>query len=183
MASKSKKGDHKSHQKPTIQAKNTSSAAGQQYKPGKQASIPTSNLTGTSKNKNNKSAKTMVPSGLDFIDHVDRFLTKRHTFFFFLSIGLAILFSVLLFDFKVGPGGDDSAYLMRSFDFVHGFVYPGYQGPLYPVILSPFIWMFGIQLTLLKILSLIFMIIALNFFYKTFYNRIPATILTISFLL
>ena len=94
------------------------------------------------KNSNTSPTKDTKPSpsnGRDFIDTVDQFLTKRLNLIFYLSLGLAILFSILLFDVKVGPGGDDSAYIQRAFNFVHGFIFPGYQGPLYPMVLSPFI--------------------------------------------
>ncbi len=127
--------------------------------------------------------KNIIPVKRDLLDACDQFLSKRIKTIFYISLGLIILFSFLLFDVKVGPGGDDSAYLLRAYDFIHGFRYPGYQGPLYPIILSLVILVFGIQIPLLKLLSLIFMVTAFVFFFKTFVNRIPAIILTSTLLL
>jgi hypothetical protein len=120
----------------------------------------------------------------DLLDAMDAFFAKKGKLFFFLGLGVSILFAILLFDVKVGAGGDDSAYIVRAYDFVHEFKYPGYQGALYPLVLSPFIWILGINLPLLKVLSLICMLVSMYFFYKAFSTgKIPQTITTLSFIL
>jgi hypothetical protein len=127
--------------------------------------------------------KNTPPPAKDILDSLDNFFLKREKFVLYIGLFLTILFSLLLFDVKVGPGGDDSAYIQRAYDFVHSFAYPGYQGALYPLLLSLFIWLFGIKLILLKFLSLIFMAVSMYFFYKAFSKKVPQSLLAISFIL
>lgn len=125
---------------------------------------------------------TSTPSG-DMLESLDNLFLKREKFFLVLGLLLTVLFSILLFDVKVGPGGDDSAYIQRAYDFVHNFTYPGYQGALYPLFLSLFVWILGVKLVLLKFLSVIFMAVSMYFFYKAFSKKIPQSLLGISFIL
>jgi hypothetical protein len=86
------------------------------------------------------------------------------------------LFSLLLFQARMDIGGDDSSYIQRAFDFVHKGIFPAFQGPLYPMLLSVFVAPFGINIILLKVLSLVFNIIGLYFFYRAFKGRIPSLV-------
>jgi hypothetical protein len=87
------------------------------------------------KPENTKTKSSAAPK--DLLDIIDQFFEKRSKTFFYISLGLTILFSLLLFDVKVGIGGDDSTYILRAYEFIKEGVYPGYQGPLYPMLLSP----------------------------------------------
>jgi len=126
--------------------------------------------------QNTPKPKPAAPPKRDLLDIIDAFFENRSRMFFFISLGLTVLFSLLLFDVKVGIGGDDSTYILRAFDFIHDGVYPSYQGPLYPMFLSPFIGAFGIHIAFLKILSFIFTVLAIIYTYKAFRNVIPAGI-------
>lgn len=129
-------------------------------------------------------ASSKPPLGTrDFFDKMDLFFEKRLNFFLWFGLIFTVLFSFLLFDIRVTPGGDDSTYISRAFEFVHEFKYPSYQGPLYPMVLSPFIALFGINLPLLKSLSVIFLAIGAWLFFKAFRNRIPSTLLVFTFFL
>jgi hypothetical protein len=132
--------------------------------------------------KDKSIAKPSFPKK-DLLDHLDSFFSKRTKFFFWFGVIFTALFTLLLFEVKVGPGGDDSAYILRSFDFVKQFKYPSYQGPLYPIFLSPFIGLFGINLPLLKFISAISIVVAAIFFYKAFKDRIPTTLLVLTFVI
>jgi hypothetical protein len=140
------------------------------------------NIAQTPQNKEKNSPKPSTQKR-DILDFLDNFFQKKLNFFFWFGIILTGLFTFLLFEVKVGPGGDDSAYLQRAFDFIHEFKFPSYQGPLYPIIISPFIALFGINLPLLKFLSAIFLIIATIYFYKAFRNRIPSVLLILTFII
>ena len=138
--------------------------------------------------KKNKTVSTPIPKKApvlkkDLFDTLDDFFTRKGKLFFYAGIGLTILFSLLLFDLKVSPGGDDSAYISRAFDFAHGFTFPGFSGPFYPIVLSIFIWIFGINLFILKLFSLLCMVGSMFFFYKTFSGKIPQTVVTLSFII
>ncbi|MCX6284685.1 MAG: hypothetical protein NTW31_10685 [Bacteroidetes bacterium] len=70
------------------------------------------------------------------------------------------------------------AFVVRSADFLAHFTYPGFSGPLYPLVLSPFVAMFGIQAIPLKSLSLVFILGFIFFTYKAFKGRISSLLLT-----
>ncbi len=93
---------------------------------------------------------------------------------FWISLVLTSLFALLLFDIRFSIAGDDSAYVERSYDFIHQFIFPGFRGPFYPIVLSPFVLIFGISAIPLKILSLLFILGFLWLFYRAYRNRIPA---------
>lgn len=117
--------------------------------------------------------KTVQPvSSGDFFTALDNFFDKRRKLFLWICLSLTVLFSTLLFDVKVSDGGDDSAYIVRAYDFIHDFSYPGFQGALYPMMLSIFVAVFGVNLPVLKFLSLVFITFHLIFFYKAFKNKI-----------
>ncbi|HEX2936160.1 MAG TPA: hypothetical protein VHO72_12480 [Bacteroidales bacterium] len=122
----------------------------------------------------NKPKSTATPK--DLLDIVDQFFDKRAAMFFYISLVLTVLFSLLLFDVKVGIGGDDSTYILRAYEFIKEGVYPGYQGPLYPMFLGPFIGLFGIHIAFLKLLSFVFTILAVIFTFKAFKKVVPAGI-------
>ncbi len=130
-------------------------------------------MKNTKKEKNKKNVKQT--NGLLSIS--DTFFEKNQTLLFRIFLGLSFLFTLLLFDMKVSVGGDDANYIIRAYDFIHDFKYPAFQGPLYPMILSIFVGIFGINLPILKLLSTIFLTGHFVGFYYAFKNKIPASIL------
>jgi general stress protein CsbA len=133
-------------------------------------------------------AATKNPSGdamtsRDLFHNVNDFLNRNFQVLFYTSLGLSFLFAALLFDLKVSIGGDDSAYIYRAARFVESGEYPSFQGPLYPLLISPLIALFGINLFLIKLLSLIFTVGQIFFLYKGLKNRIPNLVLIPSALL
>ena len=127
--------------------------------------------------------KQAIKPKLSLLENLDLFFEKKTTLVFWLGLGIALLFSLLLFDLKVSVGGDDAAYLIRASDFATDFIYPAYQGPLYPFLLSPIIALFGLKLGILKLSSLIFMLLALFVFYYAFRKRVAPSILALSFII
>jgi len=125
-------------------------------------------------NTKKRAAQTSVQS--DLLEIVDNFLQKKQMLWFWIFFAISVLFTILLFDLRVSVGGDDSAYIIRAHDLIKDFKYPSFQGPLYPMVLSIFVAIFGINLPILKILSLFFLCGHLYFFFVAFKNRIPASI-------
>jgi hypothetical protein len=122
-----------------------------------------------------KKKKEIVKKSM--FDKLNLYLTQKHRVALGFILVLATLFSFLLFDSKINMMGDDAEYILYGYRFVHNFEFPGYRGPLYPILLSPFIAIFGINIVLLKILSIVMILASLFFLYKAFYNRIPSLIL------
>ena len=110
-------------------------------------------------------------------DRLEAFFNKNEKKFALFSIILSTISSILLFDTKVSLSGDDCDYIVAAGDFWKSFIYPGHHGALYPMILAPFIGIFGINLILLKAISAIFMVASIWLFYKSFQHIVPAIIL------
>ena len=89
----------------------------------------------------------------------------------------SVLFSYLLFDAKVSDGLDDSTYIERAWSFLNEGKFPYFQGPAYPVFLSIFLKLFGLNVVALKSFSVICQFGFVWFTYKTFVKRIPYTVL------
>ncbi|MCW3085730.1 MAG: hypothetical protein JWP12_3096 [Bacteroidetes bacterium] len=108
---------------------------------------------------------------------LDTWFEKHSTKLFYILLLLSTLFSLLLFDSKVSEGGDDSSYIQRAWSLLHEHTFPYFQGPAYPVFLSVFVKMFGLNVIALKFFSVICQIGFVWFTYKTFVKRIPYTVL------
>lgn len=125
--------------------------------------------------------KTETLSGSkDLLDVIDSFFDKHLYWLNWVFMSLALLVSLLLFDPRISLSGDDSFYIIRAFDFIHSFKYPSFQGPLYPMVLSIFVAIFGISLVPLKILSLLSILGFMYLFYVSFRSRISSTLLVIT---
>jgi hypothetical protein len=115
----------------------------------------------------------------DFFQKQEVFLTKHMGHIAITSLVLTMIFSIFLFDIRFSLAGDDSAYVARAYDFIHHFIFPGFQGPLYPLVLGPFVALFGISAVPLKAFSLVCLLGFIWFFFKAFRDRIPALVLAI----
>lgn len=126
---------------------------------------------------------TVSPSvSKDMLGSLDAFFAKHQGWIIWVILGITFIFSVLLFDSRVSLSGDDSFYIIRASDFLHSFKYPAFQGPLYPVVLSIFVAIFGINLLALKIVSMLSILAFVYLFYIAFRSRIPATLMVITLL-
>ncbi len=126
-----------------------------------------------------KHRKTKHTSSLT--EKLNIFFDSKLNTVFLASLVISILIFYSLFDIRVSLSGDDSEYILRAYNFIHG-DFPTFQGSLYPIILSPFVALFGISLPLLKILSAIFLLASLYFFFKSLKGRIsPITLIFIIF--
>ncbi|MBK7213150.1 MAG: hypothetical protein IPH88_07635 [Bacteroidales bacterium] len=75
---------------------------------------------------NNKKASEPKMGGSLF-EMMDRSLEKAHPWLIWVSMGITLLFSLLLYDPKVSLTGDDSFYIIRASEFIHSFKYPAFQ--------------------------------------------------------
>jgi len=130
-----------------------------------------------------KKSKLQPTSTKDIIDFIDNYFEKKQKTWFWILFFISVIFTFLLFDLRVSVGGDDSEYIIRADNFIKDFRYPSFQGPLYPIVLSIVIWIFGINLPILKLVSAIFLAVQLYFTFAAFKNRIPSSILIFTLLL
>ena len=122
-------------------------------------------------------------SSKDLLTSVDIFFDKKLNIFYFISLALTVVFAAMLFDVRVSLTGDDAMYIIRASDFANDFKYPDFQGPLYPIVLGPLVLMFGINVIALKMLSFIFILAQITFFYFAFRKNIPSSLLAIAMIL
>jgi hypothetical protein len=130
-----------------------------------------------------KEKKKKKKESLPFFDRANIFLGKYDLACFWILFGITALVSILLFDPRVSPGGDDSGYILSAHDFLEKFKFPAFQAPLYPVALSLVDMLFGMSVKAFKIFS---MLCILSFFFLTFkaYRRhTPPLLLFITLLL
>ena len=130
--------------------------------------------------KKNKRPEAISKS---FFQKTNDFFEKNQKIFLVISMIAGMLICMLLFDVKVSLSGDDSAYLINAEEFWRHFRYPEAFGALYPIIISPIVGMFGYKLILLKMVSCIFMLAFLWFFYQSFRGKVSAAILCPALLL
>src|SRR5204863_3544609 len=110
--------------------------------------------------------KPVKPDSKTLFENLENAFQKNQRLIFFIILGLSILFGALLFDVKVSEGNDDSEYIEWGYNFskdVHDLGLG--KAPLYPMLLSIPIRLAGINLILLKSLSLVFSVFQLVFLF------------------
>jgi hypothetical protein len=131
--------------------------------------------------QNQKNESKITPTR-DLLGIMDFYLDSRLSWLIWVILGITFLLSLLLFDSRVSLSGDDSSYIIRASELIHSFKYPGFQGPLYPVVLSFFVAIFGISLVPLKMVSLFSILGFMYLFFVSFKSRIPSSLLVITLL-
>ncbi len=108
-------------------------------------------------------------------DKIESWLRDRSALIFYILAGVFVVLSFLFFNVRVSITGDDSTYITRAINFWSSGKFPDYQGPLYPIVLSLFVGVFGMNVILLKLTSFLFLLGSFVCFYKTFKDRISYT--------
>src|SRR5947208_2510459 len=120
-----------------------------------------------------KPAKKPSPPAAEPFWGLEKYFEKNQTSAILILMAVSLIFSFLLFDIRISEGGDDSGYIQRGWYFITRHEFPFYQGPLYPLVLAIPLALFGINLVMLKLTSVIFALGALWFTYLAFRKRIP----------
>ncbi len=110
-----------------------------------------------------------------FDDKIESWLKDWSALVFYIIIGAFVLFSFLYFNARVSISGDDSTYITRAINFWESGKFPSYQGPLYPMVLSLFVGLFGMNLIVLKLTSFVFLLSSIMLFYRAFKERVSYT--------
>jgi len=101
-------------------------------------------------------------------------LSKNENLALGITLGISLLFSILLFDVKISNLNDDSGYIEGGYSFAQD-IRTEYtaNAPLYPLLLSLPIKLFGINIILLKSISVLFTLLHLWILYLAFRKRVP----------
>ena len=115
----------------------------------------------------------------DLFTRTETFLERNATRIFWSIFALSALLLIGLFEMKIGLANDDALYIEAgrkySQDFF-GYFYTG-NAPLYPMILSLLITVFGTKVAVLKVFSSIFFLTSLYLLFRTFRGRLPYAVL------
>jgi hypothetical protein len=113
----------------------------------------------------------------NMIQSLDARIRPRLDLIFFISLFLTVVIGALLFDVKISTGGDDSSYIEMANNFMQGRSFPTWHGPLYSILLSLPMLIFGVKVIWLKMLSFLFIVAHLILFYYSFRKLVSPTIL------
>ncbi len=86
-----------------------------------------------------------------FTDKIELFFKTNRKIILFVSMMIATFFAVLLFEMKISTGEDDASYILSAQKFIDGETFPNWHGSFYPIFLSFFLRIFGLNLLILKI--------------------------------
>jgi hypothetical protein len=104
---------------------------------------------------------------------------SKNKYYILGSIGIiSLIFAFFLFNLKISEANDDALYTEAAYNFSKNFFgfYTGYA-PLYPMVLSILVKIFGVNLVILKLTGPLFMLLSFYFLFKAFEGRIPYLIL------
>ncbi len=116
-----------------------------------------------------KAGKTSV----SIYDKLGAFLNNKRTFYIILLSGIVL--SLISFNARVTEAHDDSLYIEAGYKYVHEF--PNYyytsNAPMYPMFLGLLTLIFGTNLIVFKLFSVLFFIIAAVLYYKALDKKVP----------
>lgn len=119
------------------------------------------------------------PSGMSLFERLESFLDKRNTVVAGLITLCSLIMALLMFDAKISTGLDDSTYIVEGFKYSQDFFNHFFtsQAPFYAMVLAIPISIFGINIVLLKLISVIFFVASVWVLYLAFKNKVPYLVL------
>src|SRR4051812_44032460 len=130
-----------------------------------------------------KGAASKTSADTDFLAGIEKWIEDKKWIFFSAFLIITAWFAYLHFDARMSFATDDAGYVARAYAFLERGLYPGFQGPLYPLFLALIIKMFGLKIILLKSFSVIFLVLHIAFLWLAFYKRVPNIVLVCACLL
>ncbi len=111
----------------------------------------------------------------DLFERINNWFDKHESKWPFIIGGICLLYTLLLFNAKISEANDDSLYIEAAYKYSQNFTTYFFtaNAPLYPMLLSIPVSIFGLNLVALKLFSVLFNLLSLFVFYKAFKNRLP----------
>jgi hypothetical protein len=125
--------------------------------------------------KDKKAASVTVKSAKTTYEKFENWLTKKNSRAFKVLLALSLFLAIISFNARVSEAHDDSLYIEAAYKYIHEF--PNYyytaNAPMYPMFLALLTLIFGTNLIVFKIFSLIFFITGAIFYYKALDKKVP----------
>jgi hypothetical protein len=132
---------------------------------------------------NSKGSASKTTSDSDFLVDIEKWIENKKWFFFSALLIITGWFAYAHFDARMSFATDDAGYVARAFAFLEKGIYPGFQGPLYPLFLALIIKIAGLKIVLLKSFSVLFLILHIAFLWLAFHKRVSNLVLVCACLL
>lgn len=111
-------------------------------------------------------------------DQLESYLLRNSSKLFFGILGAGLLLALLSFNARISEAHDDALYIEAGYRYVHEF--PNYyytaNAPMYPMFLALLTLIFGTNLIVFKLFSILFFMIGAVFYYKAMDKKIPETL-------
>ena len=132
--------------------------------------------TKVQQHSNNKSKKeTHTNQSPDLYTRVNNWFDKHDKKWPYILGVFCLFYTIMLFNARISEANDDSVYIEAAYKYSQHFFSYFYtaNAPLYPMILSLPVHIFGVNIIALKLISVIFNFLQIFFLYKSFKNRLP----------
>ena len=130
-------------------------------------------------------SKPKVAEKVDFLDKLEKHLARHRLPYLLLILFAALTLSLLCFNVRISEAFDDALYIEAGYRYATDFFgyYYTATAPLYCMFLSLPIAIFGVNLAVLKLFSVLFFVLGLLFVYMAFRGKIRYAILLPALLL
>lgn len=117
--------------------------------------------------------KNNAASGQDIYARLSSFFARKKLLF--VIIGIGIFLALINFNARISEAHDDSLYIEAGYRYVHEF--PSYyytaNAPMYPMFLALLTLIFGTNLIVFKLFSMLFFVIGAYVYYKAIDKKVP----------
>lgn len=117
--------------------------------------------------------------GKKLFDRLEPFLEKHEKKIFWGLFGLFSFLCIFQLDARLSGANDDATYIEAGYNYAKDYFNYFYtsQAPLYPMFLAFPIMIFGVNIIVLKLTSLIFSLLFFYFMYRAYRSAIPYLVL------
>jgi hypothetical protein len=131
------------------------------------------------KQQNVKVSKAPASKKTELLDRLENYFSHRARFYMLLCVSTALIFALLLFDVNITEAADDSTYIESGYRYATDFFNYHYiaSAPLYCMFLALPIAIFGLNIVILKMFSVLFFVLGIYLMYVALKDRIQYIIL------
>lgn len=118
-----------------------------------------------------------------YYDKLNAKLEQKKVPIFWFILSLGIFLALLSFNARISEAHDDALYIEAGYKYVHEF--PNYyytsNAPMYPMFLAVLTLIFGTNLIVFKLFSILFFVLGATIFYKAIDKKVPEILKLLTF--